>query len=366
VASTERGHGEEYPDRGAGCRYRPTTEERPVKAAIVRELGAPLDVADTETPVPSSTQVLVRLETSGLCHTDIHAAKGEWPVKPTPPFIPGHEGVGIVEQVGDDVDAVEVGARVAIPWLGTACGRCDHCVTGWETLCESQVNTGYSVDGCFAEYVVADGDFVVPVPEGIDPLDAAPLTCAGVTTYKANKISGARPGTRVAVFGIGGLGHLALQYAVIAGAEVIAVDVVDGKLDMAKELGATHVVNAANVDAAEVIQRLGGAHAVVSTAASPRAIESAFRSLRRNGRLVLVGLPADNDITVPVFQTVLGGISIVGSIVGTRQDLREVFEIHASGKTRVVREMRSLDDVNACFDEVLSGTVEARLVFDFR
>jgi propanol-preferring alcohol dehydrogenase len=337
-----------------------------MKAATVRELGAPLEVADTEDPVPSSTQVLVHLETSGLCHTDIHAAKGEWPVKPTAPFIPGHEGVGIVEQVGEDVDAVEVGTRVAVPWLGTACGRCDHCVTGWETLCESQVNTGYGVDGCFAEYVVADARFVVPVPDGIDPLDAAPLTCAGVTTYKAVKVSGARPGTRVAVYGIGGLGHLAVQYAAVAGAEVIAVDVVEAKLDMALELGATHVVNAAKEDAAEEIQRLGGAHAVVSTAATPKAIESAFRSLRRNGRLVLVGLPADNDITVPVFQTVLGGISIVGSIVGTRQDLREVFELHAAGKTRVVRETRSLDDVNACFEEVLSGEVDARLVFDLR
>jgi alcohol dehydrogenase, propanol-preferring len=337
-----------------------------MKAAIVRSLGAPLDVTSTDTPTPSSGQALVKLETSGLCHTDIHAARGEWPVKPTPPFIPGHEGVGIVEAVGDDVEGLEVGDRVAVPWLGTACGRCSHCLTGWETLCESQVNTGYGVDGCFAEYVVADARFVVPVPEGIDPLDAAPLTCAGVTTYKAVKLAGARPATRVAVVGVGGLGHLAVQYATIAGAEVIAVDVTDAKLEMAKELGATHVVNAAKVDAAEAIQELGGAHAVVSTAASPAAIESAFRSLRRNGRLVIVGLPADNDITVPVFQTVLGGISIIGSIVGTRQDLREVFELHASGATRIVRETRSLDDVNECFEEVLSGEVTARLVFDLR
>ncbi len=337
-----------------------------MKAAIVRALGSPLDVTDTDTPRPTSTQVLVRLETSGLCHTDIHAAKGEWPVKPSPPFIPGHEGVGIVTEIGSDVDAVAVGARVAIPWLGTACGSCDFCITGWETLCESQVNTGYAVDGCFAEYVVADARFVVPVPDGIDPMDAAPLTCAGVTTYKAVKLTGARPSTRVAVFGVGGLGHLAVQYAAIAGAEVIAVDVTAAKLDMAKQLGATHVIDATAVDAAEEIQRLGGAHAVVSTAASPDAIESAFRSLRRNGRLVIVGLPADNEISVPVFQTVLGGISIIGSIVGTRQDLREVFELHAAGRTQVVRETRSLDDVNACFDEVLSGAVTARLVFDLR
>ncbi len=337
-----------------------------MKAAIVRKLGDPLDVTETPTPRPSGTQVLIRLETSGLCHTDIHAARGEWPVKPSPPFIPGHEGVGLVEEVGDEVDAVSVGMRVAVPWLGSACGRCDFCNSGWETLCESQVNTGYGVDGCFAEYVVADARFVVPVPDEIDPLDAAPLTCAGVTTYKAVKLTGARPATRVAVFGIGGLGHLAVQYAAIAGAEVIAVDVTEAKLAMATELGATHVVNAATTDAAEAIQALGGAHAVVSTAASPAAIESAFRSLRRNGRLVIVGLPADNEISVPVFQTVLGGISIIGSIVGTRHDLREVFELHAAGRTRIVRETRSLDDVNSCIEEVLSGEVSARLVFDLR
>ncbi len=337
-----------------------------MKAAVVHELGAPLAVEQVARPTPAAHQVLIRIEASGLCHTDIHAAKGEWPVKPTAPFIPGHEGVGLVEEVGAAVSALRRGDRVAVPWLGTACGRCDHCVSGWETLCLSQVNTGYGVDGCFAEYVVADADFVVPVPEGIDPLDAAPLTCAGVTTYKAVKLSGARPATRVAVVGIGGLGHLALQYAAIAGAEVIAVDVHDAKLDMAKELGAVHTVNAAREDAAEAIQRLGGAHAVVSTAASPQAIEAAFRSLRRNGRLVMVGLPADNEITVPVFETVLGGISIIGSIVGTRQDLREVFELHAAGRTRIVRESRSLDDVNACMDEVLSGAVTARLVFDLR
>jgi alcohol dehydrogenase, propanol-preferring len=274
--------------------------------------------------------------------------------------------VGLVDRVGPGVDAVSVGERVAVPWLGRACGRCEHCITGWETLCESQVNTGYAVDGCYSEYVLANAAYVVPVPDGIDPMDAAPLTCAGVTTYKAVKVSGARPASRVAVFGVGGLGHLAVQYARIAGAEVIAVDVTEPKLDMARELGASHVVNAATEDPAEAIQALGGADAVIATAASPRAIESAFASLRRNGKLVIVGLPADNEITVPVFQTVLGGVSIHGSIVGTRADLAEVFRLHARGLTRVVRETRSLDDVNTCFDEVLDGSVTARLVFDLR
>jgi alcohol dehydrogenase, propanol-preferring len=337
-----------------------------MKAAVVHALGKPLEIEEVPLPEPGPGEVVVRLEASGLCHTDIHAARGEWPVKPTPPFVPGHEGVGLVDRVGPGVDAVSVGERVAVPWLGRACGRCEHCITGWETLCESQVNTGYAVDGCYSEYVLANAAYVVPVPDGIDPMDAAPLTCAGVTTYKAVKVSGARPASRVAVFGVGGLGHLAVQYARIAGAEVIAVDVTEPKLDMARELGASHVVNAATEDPAEAIQALGGADAVIATAASPRAIESAFASLRRNGKLVIVGLPADNEITVPVFQTVLGGVSIHGSIVGTRADLAEVFRLHARGLTRVVRETRSLDDVNACFDEVLDGSVTARLVFDLR
>jgi len=308
----------------------------------------------------------VRLEASGLCHTDTHAAHGDWPVKPTPPFVPGHEGVGIVEAHGPGVADSTLGTRVAVPWLHTACGRCDYCVSGWETLCLEQQNTGYTVDGCFGTFVVADANFVVQVPDGIDPLEAAPLTCAGVTTYKAVKVSGARPSDVVAVFGVGGLGHLAVQYAKIAGATVVAVDISDVKLDVAKELGADVTINARQQSAAPQIQAMGGADVVITTAADAEPLMAAFESLRRGGRLVLVGLPADNEIRLPVFQTVLGGISVMGSIVGTRRDLAEVFELHAAGRTRVVYETRLLDDVNTAIGEVLRGDVSARLVFDLR
>ena len=188
-----------------------------MKAAVVTGFRAPLEVQELPIPTPGPNQVLVRIETSGICHTDIHAAHGDWPVKPTLPFIPGHEGIGLVEAIGPGETGRQIGERVAIPWLGWACGRCDYCVSGWETLCERQVNTGYSVNGGYAEYVVADGRYVVPVPEGVTPFDAAPLTCAGVTTYKAVKVAGVRAAERVAIFGVGGLGHLALQYARIAG-----------------------------------------------------------------------------------------------------------------------------------------------------
>jgi alcohol dehydrogenase, propanol-preferring len=337
-----------------------------MKAAVVHEFGHPLQIEELPTPEPGPGQVLVRVETSGLCHTDIHAAHGDWPVKPGLPFIPGHEGVGIVERLGASVTEVAEGDRVAAPWLGWACGACEYCASGWETLCLKQRNTGYSVNGGYAEYVLADSRFVGRVSDALDPLDAAPLTCAGVTTYKAVKVSGTRPSDLVAVFGIGGLGHLALQYARIAGGTVVAVDVSDDKLQLAKELGAAYTVNAAQEDPIAYIQALGGADAAIALAAAPKPFEQAFRSLRRAGRLVLVGLPADNQMSLPIFETVLNGITVTGSIVGTRVDLAETFELHADGRTRVIRESRALEQVNDAFDEVLAGRVAARLVFDLR
>jgi alcohol dehydrogenase, propanol-preferring len=337
-----------------------------MKAAVVHAFDSPLVIEDVPKPEPGPGEVVVRIETSGLCHTDIHAAHGDWPVKPTPPFIPGHEGVGIVESLGSGVTEVALGDRVALPWLGSACGSCDHCTSGWETLCESQLNTGYSIDGGYAQYAKASAKYVAKVPEGVDPLDAAPLTCAGVTTYKAVKVSGARPASLVAVFGVGGLGHLAVQYAKIFGATVVAVDVVDEKLELARALGADHTVNALVDDPVQAIRALGGADAAIALAVAPKAFEQAYGSLRRGGKLVFVALPAENTVELPIFETVLNGITILGSIVGTRADLAEVFRLHELGRTRVIRETRYLDEVNECFQEVEKGQVKARLVFDLR
>jgi propanol-preferring alcohol dehydrogenase len=333
-----------------------------MKAAVVTAFDRPLEVVDRVAPVPGGDQVLVRIEASGLCHTDIHAARGDWPVKPTLPFVPGHEGVGVVERIGERVTDIAVGDRVAIPWLGYACGRCGYCVDGRETLCESQVNTGYGVDGAHAEYAVAHASHVVRVPDEVSSLDAAPLTCAGVTTYKAVRVSGLRPTERAAIFGIGGLGHLALQYARIFGAETIAVDVTEAKLRLATYLGADHTVNAAETDPVAAIRALGGADVAVVLAASPAVLEQAHASLRRGGRLVLVSLPKDNVMRLPVFETVLGGISVIGSIVGTRVDLAEVFRLHAAGRTKVDVEVRKLDEINDAIEDVLAGRVTARVV----
>jgi propanol-preferring alcohol dehydrogenase len=329
---------------------------------VVHDFGAPLTLEDVPWPELGPGQIRVKVEASGLCHTDIHAAHGDWPVKPSPPFIPGHEGVGIVTELGPGVTEVGLGERVAMPWLGYACGSCDYCVSGWETLCESQENMGYSIDGGFGEYATAYARYVVKVPSGIDPFDAAPLTCAGVTTYKAVKVAGTRSSDLVAVFGVGGLGHLAIQYAAIAGGRVIAVDVVEEKLELARELGAEFTVNAAKEDPVQAIKALGGADQAIALAVSPRAFEQAYGTLRRGGKLVFVALPADNQVTLPIFETVLNGITIVGSIVGTRTDLREVFELHAAGKTQVIREVRPLCRVNEAIADVEAGRVAARIV----
>jgi propanol-preferring alcohol dehydrogenase len=336
---------------------------RTYRAAVVHEFRAPLVVEDVTSPGLAPGQLRVKLEACGLCHTDIHAARGDWPVKPSPPFVPGHEGVGIVSELGLGVTEVAVGDRVAMPWLGYACGVCDYCVSGRETLCPDQQNTGYSVDGGFAEYATASARYVVKVPEGIDPFDAAPLTCAGVTTYKAVKVAGTRSSDLVAVFGVGGLGHLAIQYAAIAGGRVIAVDLFDDKLELAKELGAEFTVNAAKDDPVAAIQALGGAHQAIALAVAPKAFEQAYRSLRRGGTLVFVALPADNEVRLPIFETVLNGITVVGSIVGTRGDLREVFALHAAGRTHVTREVRPLETVNQAMADVESGIVPGRVVF---
>lgn len=336
-----------------------------MKAAVVTEFGKPLEIKDLPVPDPAEHQVLVRMEACGLCHTDIHAGQGDWPAKPVLPRIPGHEGVGIVEKLGSGADDHAVGDRVSIAWLGQACGTCRYCLDGRETLCQVQLNSGYSIDGAFAEYAVVDSEFAVPVPAGVTPVDAAPLSCAGLTAYKAVKVAQVQPGENVAVFGIGGLGHLAVQYADLVGGTVIAVDIETEKLELAEKLGADHTVDASAVDPVQAITDLGGADVALAFAVSQRSFEQAFASLRPGGRLVCVAMPADGNMSFPIFDTVIKGISIIGSIVGTRGDLAEVFALHAQGHTVVISEARKLDDVNEAIAEVLSGSIPARLVFEF-
>jgi len=334
-----------------------------MKAAVVPEFATPLEIRDVPVPTAGPGQVVVRIEASGLCHTDIHAARGDWPVKPKMPLIPGHEGVGLVVEVGPGESSLSIGDRVALPWLGHACGHCRSCIAGWETYCTSPQYMGYTMDGGYAEYTLAYASHVVKVPDGVTPIDAAPITCAGVTTYKALKVARPQPAETAMIVGVGGLGHMALQYARIFGTTTVAVDVEDAKLQLAKDLGADHVVDGRGDQQCE-LAALGGVDIAVVTVPSPAAMRAAHAALNPNGRLVLVGLPADNRLELPVFETVLKGIHVMGSLVGTRNDLEDCFRLHAQGRTRVIAESRRLEDVNECFEEVLAGRVPARLVFD--
>lgn len=333
-----------------------------MKAAVVPALGEPLDIREVPVPEVGPGQILMRVRASGVCHTDLHAAEGDWPVKPTAPFIPGHEGVGEVAAVGEGVTHLKEGDRIGAPWLHTACGHCEHCVGGWETLCESQQNTGYSVDGGYAEFVRADANYVGRIPDGLDFGPAAPVLCAGVTVYKGLKETEARPGDWVAISGIGGLGHMAVQYAKAMGLHVAAVDISDDKLKLARELGADLTFNAATEDpVAELQSQMGGVHGVLVTAVSNAAFEQAVGMLRRHGYMSLVGLPP-GSFPLPIFEIVLKRITVRGSIVGTRNDLAESLAFAGEGKVTSHFEWDTLENINAIFDQMRAGKIDGRIV----
>jgi propanol-preferring alcohol dehydrogenase len=335
---------------------------RTMKAAVVPALGRPLEIREVPVPQIGPGQVLMRVRASGVCHTDLHAAEGDWPVKPTAPFIPGHEGVGEVAAVGPGVTHLKEGDRIGAPWLHTACGRCEHCVGGWETLCESQQMTGYTVDGGYAEFVRADADYVGLLPDGLEFGPAAPVLCAGVTVYKGLKETEAKPGDWVAISGIGGLGHMAVQYGKAMGLNVVAVDIHDEKLALAKDLGADLTFNAVEQDPVTELQKLmGGVHGVLVTAVSNAAFVQAVGMLRRGGFMSLVGLPP-GDFPLPIFEIVLKRITVRGSIVGTRNDLREALAFAGAGKVASHFSWDKLENINAIFDRMRAGQIDGRVV----
>ncbi len=340
--------------------------DKTMKAAFVRSFGQPLVIEDVKIPKPGRGQVLVKIAACGVCHTDLHAAHGDWPIKPSPPFIPGHEGVGTVVEVGEGVEHVKEGDRVGVPWLFSACGHCTHCLGGWETLCEAQQNTGYSVNGGFAEYVVADADYLGHLPGNIGFLEIAPILCAGVTVYKGLKVTDAKPGDWVAISGIGGLGHMAVQYAKAMGFKVAAVDIDDEKLKLAKSLGASVTVNALDADPGPFLQKeIGGAQGVLVTAVSPKAFAQAMGMVRRGGTVALNGLPP-GDFLLSIFDTVLRGITVRGSIVGTRLDLQEALAFAADGRVKAIVHAEGLSNINSIFDRMGRGEIEGRVVLDFQ
>jgi propanol-preferring alcohol dehydrogenase len=337
-----------------------------MSAAVVEQFGSPLALRELDVPSPKIGQILVKTEACGVCHTDLHAARGDWPLKPSLPFVPGHEAIGLVVAVGSGVTSVKEGDRVGVPWLYSACGHCEYCLSAWETVCAQAQFGGYTRNGGFAEYLIADPDYVAHVPAGLSPQDAAPLICAGITTYKGIKQTEAKPGEWIAISGAGGLGHLAIQYAKAMGLFVCAIDIDDGKLAHAKRLGADLVINAMAGDPAAVVKKEtgGGAHGVLITAPSLAAFKQGIGMTRKLGTCVLVGLPP-GEFPVPLFDVVVNCITVRGSFVGTRRDMAEALAFAVDGKVKADIELQPLSSINEIFNRLEYGDVASRVVLDF-
>jgi alcohol dehydrogenase, propanol-preferring len=336
-----------------------------MQAAIARRFGSALSLESIPVPSPGRGEVLVKVIACGVCHSDLHAIDGDWDPPATLPVIPGHEVTGTVAALGGGVEGVSVGDLVGVAWLYSSCGRCDYCLAGMETICPSAEATGYSRPGGYAEYLVAPADFVTRLPAGCDPVAMAPILCAGVTAYRGLKRSGVAPGQWVVVVGVGGLGHLAVQYANAMGMRVAGVDVDADKLSHAVGLGAEVAINAAEGDAvAQIVERIGGAHGVVVTATSARAFEQAAAMLRPAGTAVFLGLPgaADDDITMSIATMVNGERTVRGSAIGTRLDLQEAVDFAARGLVATTVRTVSLEDVNGVHADMRAGRIVGRVV----
>lgn len=345
-----------------------------MKAFVVTE-PKKWSVKEVDVPKPKYKEVLIEMETSGICHTDLHAANYDWLVEPKYPLIPGHEGIGKVVALGEGCTRLKIGDRVALAWLHDACGYCEFCLTGRETLCPNQNMSAYTKDGSYAEYAIGHEDYVGLVPEKLDIVTGAPIVCAGVTTYKSLKQTKAKAGNFVAVIGVGGLGQMAIQYAKAMGLRPIGVDLQDEKCELALKSGAEYAFNSAKDP--KFIEKIievtgGGVHAVVNTSVHPSAAEQGMDMLRRGGRQILVGLPAKDkhgkdDFKVSIFWSVLLERELAGSIVGTRQDLAEALEYAAEGKVKSeVTKVVKLEEVADIFEKLQKGEFLGRAVIDFR
>lgn len=338
---------------------------RTMQAAVLHRIGDPLVIETRQVPEPGHGEILIRVTACGVCHSDLHAVKGDWDPLPSLPLIPGHEVTGHVAAVGSGVTGFAVGQTIGVPWMYSACGNCEFCLAGMETICLRAEATGYTRPGGYAEFLIADAAYCGTIPEGADLYEMAPVLCAGVTTYRGIKRSGARPGQWLAVIGIGGLGHIAVQYARAMGLRVAAIDVHDEKLAAASGLGAEIVVNSRDTDpGARLKNELGGMHAAIVTAVSPRAFEQSVTVLRNGGTVTWIGLPGgeSDQVRLSIATIVNAEITVRGSNVGTRQDLQEAIDFAARRLIRPRIEKQPLSAINEVFARMEQGRIDGRVV----
>ncbi len=341
----------------------PVREEKGMKAAVLHAFKTPLSLEEVARPQIGADDVLIEVEVCGVCHSDLHVADGDWTqlagiVKR--PLILGHEIVGRVVERGAAVQSIQVGERVGVPWVQYTCGQCEFCREGNENVCLQQRITGVTVDGGYAEYAKAPASHVVKIPDTLPSEQAAPLLCAGVTVHRALKQAKIRAGQRLAVFGVGGLGHIAVQIGRAAGAEVTAIDISEEKLALAKSLGAARTLNAATSKVVKEVRGSGGVHVAIVTSAAKSAYDMAFYCVRPTGTLLAVGLPAE-DISFPAILMAAGEIQIKASAVGTREDLREVLALGAAGKVHCQVTTRPLAEVQEVLGQLSRGEISGRV-----
>jgi alcohol dehydrogenase, propanol-preferring len=338
-----------------------------MRAAVLHEFKKPLVLEDVPRPLIGESDLLIQLEACGICHSDLHLADGDWPQLARltkKPLILGHEIAGRVAQKGEDVRDFQIGERVGVPWIHWTCGQCEFCREGNENLCARQQITGVNVDGGFAEFVKAPASHSIRIPEALSPAEAAPLFCAGVTVYRALRRAQISPGQRLAIFGIGGLGHVAVQIAQHLGAEITAVDICEDKLELARSLGAASALNAASPTVVKEIRSKGGVHVALVTSAAKAAYDMAFSCLRPSGTLLVVGLPSQ-DLCFPAIVMAGAEVRIQATAVGTRKDLREVLALAGDGKIRSHVNTYPLEDSNEALEQLRHARVSGRMVLTF-
>jgi propanol-preferring alcohol dehydrogenase len=333
-----------------------------MKAAVCETFGKPLQLKELPTPTAGPGEVLVRVKGCGVCHSDLHLVDGDWASWGTPlPIVPGHEVTGVVEKVGEGVTSLSPGDPVGVPWMQYACGRCAPCKSGAEMLCAAQRSTGITVNGGYAEYVVAPAAFTHRIPAKLDLVDAAPLLCAGITVFAPLRRAGNIAGKTVAVAGFGGLGHLAVRMASAMGAHVVAILRGPGKAELARKMGAHEIVDSEKEKIGRTLTKMGGADLILVTGISAMLLEQCVPGIGPNGTLVVLAAIAENASILPA-GLITGQKRIMGSVVGTRDDMDAMLRFAADNDIRSVVERHPLSTVNDVLSNLRAGKVRLRAV----
>ena len=333
---------------------------RTMKAVQVTQAGGPLELVERDVPVPGEGHVLIKVQACGICHSDVLTKDGLWPGLQYP-RVPGHEIAGVIDTAGAGVEGWQKGQRVGVGWHGGHCGRCERCRQGDFVLCQRALVPGISYDGGYADYMVAPVEALVRIPDDLSDVDAAPLLCAGITTFNALRNSGARAGDVVAILGIGGLGHLGVQFARKMGFRTVAIARGQDKAALAKELGAHHYIDSKVDNVAEALQALGGARVILATVTSGKAMSATVGGLGLNGKLIIVGL-SEEPVEVPIAQFIMGRNSVQGWPSGTSADSQDTLAFSALTGVKPMIEEFPLARAAEAYDRMMSGAARFRVV----